>query len=97
MGFANTTQRTTTNDITGVVANTITFDSTAGAFTLNGNALTLNNGITNNSVKTAVFTVQSNDLYELTAGRGTTINIHENDLPNLHLPPGRPVVAGSKT
>ncbi len=47
--FAGTTQRNTTNDITGVTANSVAFSGTAGAFTLNGNAIALNGGVTNSS------------------------------------------------
>jgi fibronectin-binding autotransporter adhesin len=47
--FAGTTQRNTTNDISGVTANSVTFSNTAGAFTLNGIAISLNGGVVSNS------------------------------------------------
>jgi len=43
--FAGSTRLNNTNDLTGVSANSITFDSAAGAFTLNGNSLGLNGNI----------------------------------------------------
>jgi len=46
--FAGNTRLNNTNDLTGVSANSITFDSAAGAFTLNGNSLGLNGNITFN-------------------------------------------------
>ena len=49
--FAGTTRLSNTNDnLTSV--GSITFDNTAGAFTLSGNALTISGGITNNSTST---------------------------------------------
>jgi uncharacterized delta-60 repeat protein len=56
----------------------------------------VDNGITNNSVKTAVFTVQSDNLYDVGTLSSVTINIHENDLPILHLPPVGTVTVGNK-
>ncbi len=43
--FAGSTRLNNTNDLTGVSASSITFDSAAGAFSLNGNSLGLNGGI----------------------------------------------------
>ena len=43
--FAGNSRLNNNNDLTGVSANSITFDSAAGAFTLNGNSLGLNGGI----------------------------------------------------
>jgi autotransporter-associated beta strand protein len=41
-----------TNDLTGITVNGITFDATAGAFKLQGNAVTLGGTITINSTDT---------------------------------------------
>ena len=49
--FAGTTRLTPNNDSLSSVGS-ITFSSNAGAFTLSGNALTINGGITNNSTNT---------------------------------------------
>ncbi len=43
--FAGDTRLNNTNDLTGISANNITFDSAAGAFTLAGNSLGLNGNI----------------------------------------------------
>lgn len=48
--FAGSTRLVNNNDISGVSASSITFDSAAGAFTLNGNALGLNGNISFNGV-----------------------------------------------
>ncbi len=47
--FAGNTNTTNTNDITGLTGITITFASGAGAFTLNGNSITLGGAVTNSS------------------------------------------------
>ena len=47
--FAGTAQTSTTNNITGLTAASITFASGAGAFTNGGNSLTLTGGVTNSS------------------------------------------------
>ncbi len=46
--FAGTTRLSNNNNLTGVSANSITFDSAAGAFTLSGNSLGLNGNISFN-------------------------------------------------
>jgi autotransporter-associated beta strand protein len=46
--FAGTTQTSTTNNSLSSVGS-VTFDNTAGSFTLSGNAVTISGGITNNS------------------------------------------------
>lgn len=43
--FAGSTRLNNTNDISGISANNLTFDSAAGAFVLNGNSLGLNGNI----------------------------------------------------
>jgi autotransporter-associated beta strand protein len=43
--FGGNTRLNNTNNLTGVSANSITFDAAAGAYTLNGNSLGLNGGI----------------------------------------------------
>ena len=43
--FVGNTRLSNTNDLTGISANNITFDSAAGAFALNGNSLGLNGNI----------------------------------------------------
>jgi autotransporter-associated beta strand protein len=47
--FAGNTRLNNSNDLTGVSANNITFDSAAGAFTLGGNSLGLNGNISFNA------------------------------------------------
>lgn len=47
--FAGSARLNNTNDLTDVSANNITFDSAAGAFTLNGNSLGLNGSIAFNA------------------------------------------------
>jgi autotransporter-associated beta strand protein len=54
--FAGSTRLNNNNDLTGVTADSITFDSAAGAFTVNGNSLGLNGGIGFNGVPTAPVT-----------------------------------------
>ena len=49
--FAGTTQTNTNNNLLSSVGS-ITFDNTAGAFSLSGNDLTISGGITNNSANT---------------------------------------------
>ena len=43
--FASANKLANTNNVTGLIANSITFDSAAGAFILGGNAVTLNGNI----------------------------------------------------
>ncbi len=43
--FAGNTRLANSNDLTSITASSITFDSAAGAFTLNGNGITLGGGI----------------------------------------------------
>ena len=43
--FASSNKLSNTNNLTGLIANSITFDSAAGAFILGGNAVTLNGNI----------------------------------------------------
>ncbi len=43
--FAGKTQLTNNNNLTGVTANSITFDATAGAFVLGGNSITLSGNV----------------------------------------------------
>jgi len=47
--FAGSTQTTTNNNISGLTVGSIAFNSGASAFTVGGNAITLNSGIANNS------------------------------------------------
>lgn len=54
--FAGSTRLDNTNDLTGASANSITFDSAAGAFTLGGNNLGLNGNIAFNGNPTAPIT-----------------------------------------
>jgi autotransporter-associated beta strand protein len=54
--FAGSTRLNNTNDLTGVAASSITFDSAAGAFTLNGNSLGLNGNISFNGDPSAPIT-----------------------------------------
>jgi len=49
LAFAGSTRLTPNNNVSGVTANSITFNGGAGAFTVGGNAVTVNDGITNNS------------------------------------------------
>ncbi len=50
--FGGTQKLINTNDISGLTPNSITFDSSAGNFTLNGNSITLNGSVTNSSSTT---------------------------------------------
>ncbi len=47
--FAGSTRLTPDNDLLNLSLNSITFDNTAGAFTLGGNAISLSGGVTNDS------------------------------------------------
>jgi fibronectin-binding autotransporter adhesin len=64
-----------TNNITGGSFWSIVFAGGAGAFTLNGNALTLSNGITNNSANTQTF-----NLSGITLGGAQTFHALSNNL-----------------
>jgi filamentous hemagglutinin family protein len=48
--FAGNTRLTPQNNNIGLAIESITFDAGAGAFTLNGNAISITSGITNNSI-----------------------------------------------
>jgi autotransporter-associated beta strand protein len=54
--FSGTTRLNNSNDLSGVSANSITFDSAAGAFVLNGNSLGLNGNITFNGTPASLVT-----------------------------------------
>lgn len=54
--FAGAARLNNTNDVAAIAANSITFDATAGAFTLNGNGLGLNGNISFNGNPSAPVT-----------------------------------------
>jgi len=73
--FAGSTRTTTTNNVTGLTVGSLAFNSGASAFTVNGNAITLNSGIANNAT-----TVQTVSLAALTLGGAQTFNAASGDL-----------------
>ena len=58
--FAGSTRLTNTNDLSSITASSITFDAAAGAFNLNGNAITLGGSIGFNGNPTAPITQTAN-------------------------------------
>ena len=67
--FNGTTRLSPNNDFSSFFFNNITFDTAAGAFTIGGNAFTLNGSIVNNSISNQTF---SGGAITATAGRTVT-------------------------
>jgi autotransporter-associated beta strand protein len=67
--FQGTTRRVSNNDLSAFSFNGITFNSNAGVFTLNGNAIYLNNSVINNSANN-----QNINLSSITLNATRTIN-----------------------
>jgi len=65
LNFAGSAQLASINDQTGVTVNGITFDASAGSFTLSGNSLLLGGNVTNNSSNLQTISLP----LDLTAGR----------------------------
>ena len=74
--FSGSTRLNNTNDLTGVSANSITFDSAAGAFTLAGNSLGLSGNISFNGNPPALITQSIN--LPLTATANFTSDLRAN-------------------
>jgi autotransporter-associated beta strand protein len=74
--FAGSTRLNNTNDLTGVAASSITFDSAAGAFALNGNSLGLNGNIAYNANPASLITQTIN--LPLTATANFNIDTRTN-------------------
>ncbi|AKJ64202.1 beta strand repeat-containing protein [Kiritimatiella glycovorans] len=73
--FDGTTGLVNTNDLTGGTANSITFNSGAGAFTLEGNAITLGGDIENYSASS-----QTINLDMVMMGATRTVNTWSNNI-----------------
>lgn len=72
--FAGSTQTTVNNNSAGLSIASIAFNSGASAFTVNGNALTLNSGVTNNSSNLQTINLA------LTMGAAQTFNAASGNL-----------------
>jgi autotransporter-associated beta strand protein len=57
--FDGTAQLTANNNISGIGVNGITFNAGAGAFTISGNNISIQNTILNNSINTQTFTLNA--------------------------------------
>jgi autotransporter-associated beta strand protein len=74
--FAGSTRLDNTNDLPGVSANSITFDSAAGAFTVSGNSLGLNGNISFNANPASLITQTIN--LPLTPSGNFLVDTHTN-------------------
>jgi autotransporter-associated beta strand protein len=68
--FRNTADSVLTNDLTGLEVSRMLFDTTASAYTINGNSITLKTDLVNNSSNTQTITtpITINDQVNVTAG-----------------------------